>query len=121
MVPFFAIAGLKLMRKISLWRVTLQCSCRACASSSVIAQLSSFICFSVLQFGEAELACLLLYRSCGPDGHQDGAGRPPQRARQLGHQLGRPLQLEDGHMLRRRLRLRLVCLRSYVLMDSGEH
>ena len=47
-------------------------------------------------------------RSGGTDGHQDGAGRPPQRAGQLGHQLRRPLQLEDGHLFLRRLRLRLV-------------
>lgn len=60
------------------------------------------------EFGEAEPACLWLYCSGGSDGHQDGAGGPPQRARQLGYQLRRSLQLEDGHLLRRRLRLRLV-------------
>ncbi len=51
---------------------------------------------------------LCLLRSGGADGHQDGAARPLQRARQLGHQLRRSLQLEDGHLLRRRLRLRAV-------------
>lgn len=56
-------------------------------------------------------------RSGGSDGHQDGAGGPPQRAGQLGHQLRRPLQLEDGHLLLRRLRLRLRIAQSELVRE----